>query len=160
MTYTLLFAATSWFLTAWSDIIIASDIVIAMALFAVLGLGLEVIFTAVLDAKKDSQQHLWGYSSLWYLPLYMLAPVFLNLTASVLLPLPLLLRGLIYMVVIFVCEFMAMLALRKLLGASPSEANYRLSRWNFLGLIRLDFAPAMFAMGLTFEFLHRWIFAY
>lgn len=134
-----------------------ADTVFTMALFGVLGLGLEVIFTAVLDAKKDLQRHLWGYSSLWYLPLYMMAPIILELSADMISPLPFLVRGLIYMIAIFSCEFVAMFTLRKLLGASPSEANYKLSRWNICGLIRLDYAPAMFLMGLIFEFVYQQI---
>ena len=134
-----------------------AEIVIAMLIFGVLGLGLEVIFTAVLPDKKNSKIHLWGYSSLWYLPLYMLAPLFLRLSESTLSALPLLGRGLIYMVVIFACEFVAMFALRKLLGASPSEKNYKLARWNVCGLIRLDYAPAMFLLGLIFEFVYDYI---
>ncbi|CAN5613733.1 hypothetical protein BH11CYA1_BH11CYA1_33600 [soil metagenome] len=134
-----------------------AETVITMLIFGLIGLGLEVVFTATLDAKKNVQGHLWGYSSLWYLPLYMLAPLFLRLSESTLSVFPILIRGLIYMVTIFTCEFVAMFALRKLLGASPSEANYKLSRWNICGLIRLDFAPAMFLLGLIFEFIYDYI---
>ena len=141
----------NYLLTDWADTLFI------MVLFGVLGLGLEIIFTAVLDAKKDHQRHLWGYSSLWYLPLYMMAPIVLELSADMISPLPFLARGLIYMIAIFSCEFVAMYALRKLLGASPSEANYKLSRWNICGLIRLDYAPAMFLMGLRFEFVYQQI---
>jgi len=141
----------NYLLTDWADTIFI------MALFGVLGLGLEVIFTAVLDAIKHRQRHLWGYSSLWYIPLYMMAPIILALSAEIISPLPFLVRGLIYMIAIFSCEFVAMFALRKLLGASPSEANYELSRWNICGLIRLDYAPVMFLMGLIFEFVYQQI---
>jgi hypothetical protein len=52
---------------------------------------------------------------------------------------------------IYLVEFFGMLALRGLLGSSPSQAGYLKSRWNIRGLIRLDFAPAWFAAGLFFE---------
>lgn len=122
-----------------------------MILFAVIGLGMEVVFTALCDCKQDPKRHLMGYSSLWYCPLYALTPVFLYATGSYIFPLPLIMRGMIYMLAIFLVEYFGMLALRKLLGASPSEAHYYRARFNLHGLIRLDFAPAMFALGLILE---------
>lgn len=130
------------------------NIVFKMVVFAVFGLGLEVVFTGILDSRKDKQRHLVGYSSLWYLPLYMLPPLFLNTAGWLLMPLPLLVRGLIYMTAIFFVEYLAMFFLRVLLGASPSETSYYSSKWNVRGLIRLDYAPAMFLMGLVFEFVY------
>ena len=53
-----------------------------MVLFAVLGLGLEVIFTGIFDCRRGTLCHLMGYSSLWYLPLYMLVPVFFAFGSS------------------------------------------------------------------------------
>lgn len=126
-----------------------------MLLFGVLGLGLEVIFTSAFEIRKVEKRHLMGYSSLWYLPLYMLTPLFLIVTSSLVFPRHILIRGLIYMTVIFVIEYTGMFLLRKLLGSSPSEASYHASKWNIHGLIRLDYAPAMFLMGLIFEFVYR-----
>ena len=131
------------------------DLVFQMLIFAVLGLGLEVVFTGALDWRRSNPRHLLGYSSLWYLPLYAISPVFLHLAGSSLFVLPTPLRGLIYMACIFAVEYMGMLCLRTLLGSSPSEAGYYQSRWNIHGLIRLDYAPAMFLMGLFFEFIYR-----
>lgn len=122
-----------------------------MLLFAVIGLGMEVVFTALCDINHDPKRHLMGYSSLWYCPLYALTPVFLSSTAAYIFPLPFVLRGMIYMLAIFLVEYFGMLALRKLLGTSPSEAHYYKARFNLHGLIRLDFAPAMFALGLILE---------
>lgn len=132
-----------------------AHVLFEMLLFAFLGLGLEVFFTAILDCRKDKRRHLLGYSSLWYLPVYMLPPLFFEALGCILFPLSWILRGLIYMFVIFACEYLAMFLLRQLLGASPSEESYYGSRWNIHGLIRLDFAPAMFFLGLIMEFLYR-----
>jgi hypothetical protein len=126
-----------------------------MALFGVLGLGMEVIFTALLDRAKDSRRHLIGFSSLWYFPLYMIAPLYLSIAAPALFALRWPVRGLIYMVSFFVFEYVGMWSIRKLVGSSPSEANYRKARWNVHGLIRLDFAPAWFSAGLLIEGLYR-----
>lgn len=122
-----------------------------MALFAILGLGFEIVFTAVLDWKSDERRFLMGYSSLWYAPLYALAPLFLHVPAGRFLELPFWVRGVFYAVLIWIVEYFGMLALRLLLGASPSEKSYYKSSWNIHGLIRLDYFPAMFFMGLAFE---------
>lgn len=131
------------------------QMVFDMMLFGVLGLGLEVLFTGLLDARNDTRHHLMGYSSMWYFPLYTLPPLVLDAMGGLVLPLPIIVRGLIYTMVIFFIEYVGMFLLRKLLGASPSEASYRQCRWNVHGLIRLDYAPAMFLMGLFFEFVYR-----
>lgn len=96
-----------------------------------------------------------GYSSLWYLPLYALAPAYFRLLGPALFPRPWFIRGLAYMASLFAIEYLSMGALRLLLGSSPSEASYLLSPWNIHGLIRLDFAPAWFAAGFLFEALYR-----
>ncbi len=128
-----------------------------MALFAILGLGFEVVFTAVLDFKSDKRRFLMGYSSLWYAPLYALTPVFLHLIVAGIFEIPFLMRGVIYALLIFGVEYAGMLALRLLLGASPSEKGYYKSGWNIHGLIRLDYFPAMFLLGLAFEVVYRQI---
>ncbi len=126
-----------------------------MVLFAVLGLGFEIIFTAVLDWKKDKRCFLMGYSSLWYAPLYALAPLVLHLAGAWFLQWPFWFRGVNYALSIWVVEYLGMWALRVLLGASPSEDSYYKSRWNIHGLIRLDYFPAMFLLGLAFEAVYR-----
>lgn len=126
-----------------------------MVLFAVLGLGFEVIFTSITDIRKDKRRFMMGYSSLWYAPLYALAPLLLNLTSGWLFTVSFWVRGVVYALVIFGVEYVGMLFLRLLLGASPSQEHYYTSRWNIHGLIRLDYFPAMFLMGLAFEVVFR-----
>lgn len=136
------------------------DLAFECLLFAVVGLGLETVFTAALDWKQDPKRHLMGYSSIWYMPLYAVAPLFFRWAGPALFGLPLVVRGALYMALIYLCEYAGMLALRRLLGSSPSEASYYKSRWNVQGLIRLDFAPSWFAAGLAFEGFYRWLNAF
>lgn len=133
------------------------QILFEMSLFAILGLGFEIVFTAVLDWNSKKRRFLMGYSSLWYAPLYALAPLFLHLSASYIFEFPFWLRGTFYAFVIWIVEYLGMLGLRILLGASPSQESYYRSRWNVQGLIRLDYFPAMFLMGLAFEVVFRQI---
>ncbi|HEY9784810.1 MAG TPA: hypothetical protein V6D17_05360 [Candidatus Obscuribacterales bacterium] len=136
---------------------ITAKLLIEMLLFAVLGLGIEVVFTALMDIAKDSKKHLMGYSSIWYMPLYALTPIFFAVLAPYLFALPWFVRGLIYVPLFFALEYAGMFSLRKLLGSSPSQQSYYQSRWNVNGLIRLDFAPAFFALGLLLEFVYRFL---
>jgi len=128
-----------------------------MLLFAVIGLGVETVFTAAMDWRKDPKRHLMGFSSLWYIPLYAGAPLILQRLLPLIGDRPWPLRGLVYMAVIYAAEYVSMRFLHDLLGESPSEANYLRCRWNVHGFIRLDFAPAWFAAGLFFEYLYRHI---
>ncbi|MBI3548100.1 MAG: hypothetical protein HY078_03505 [Elusimicrobia bacterium] len=125
-------------------------------LFAVVGLGLEVIETAVLDypSKKDSR--LMGYSSMWYLPFYAVCPLaYFHYFHSWLFARPLTLRAVLYMLSFWIVEYLSMGLLRLLLGRSPSEESYYQSRWNVQGLIRLDLGPVWIVFGLVFEWMYR-----
>lgn len=126
-----------------------------MFLFGVLGLGFEVVFTSILDSKSQNRRFLMGYSSLWYAPLYAITPLFLSLFGHWLFTLPFFIRGLLYALIIWFFEYLGMWALRLLLGASPSEHIYYKSPWNVHGLIRLDYFPAMFILGLALELVFR-----
>ena len=96
-----------------------------------------------------------GYSSLWYAPLYAVTPLFLAMFGSWLFAMPFWFRGFLYVLVIWFFEYLGMWALRLLLGASPSEHHYYKSPWNVHGLIRLDYFPAMFLLGLALELVFR-----
>lgn len=124
-------------------------------IFGIFGLGLETLFTAILDYRALKDRRLLGYSSLWYFPVYGLSPLAFYILYPGLSGNSLIVRGTIYMILIFISEYLYMIFLRKLLGTSPSEESYYKSRWNIQGLIRLDFAPAWFVAGLAFEVLFK-----
>ena len=127
-----------------------------MILFALAGLGMEVVFTAALNrSKAKNNNFLIGYSSIWYAPLYGLTPLILDPAHPFIFGLHWAIRGLIYMAAFWGIEFAAMGALRILLGKSPSQDSYFASPWHVKGLIRLDFAPAYFAAGLFLEWIFR-----
>lgn len=125
-------------------------------LFAVAGLGLEVIETAVLDWRKDRQRRGMGYSSIWYIPFYAVLPLaYFEAFSETLFAFPFYLRGPIYILSFWAVEYPSMGLLRLLLGKSPSEDNYRKSRWSVHGLIRLDLAPVWLCFGFAFEWMFR-----
>lgn len=138
--------------------------------FGFMGLGMECFFTAIWDAvnpgnKNDRKKHLHGYSSIWYLPLYILPPLLLSYSWWPLNkgePLWIKLfamswtsRGLIYTISIYALELLWMRVLRYFLGSSPSEQEYRASKRSFWGLIRWDFFPFWFSAGLFLEGIFR-----
>lgn len=131
------------------------DFIVLYLIFGIFGLGLETIFTAAVDYFRFKDRSLKGHSSLWYLPLYGCSPIILCFLYPRISIFPWHLRGGIYMILFFAAEYLAMWLLRKLLGESPSEKSYFRSRWHIRGLIRLDYAPAWFLMGLLLETLFR-----
>lgn len=62
------------------------------------------------------------------------------------------LRGLVWMVLIFVIEFLSGWLLRRLTGRCPWD--YACVSTNIHGLVRLDYAPLWFIFGLLLEHLH------
>jgi hypothetical protein len=133
----------------------SSKLAFEFLLFGFLGLGLEDAFTAALDFFNGENPHLMGHSSLLYFAFYGLTPLVFLALRSLVFPLPLLARGLLYTLCAFAAEYAAMGALRLAFGSSPSEKSYYRSRWNVHGLIRLDFAPAWFAGCLFLESAFR-----
>lgn len=125
-------------------------------LFAIAGLGLEVVGTAIWDCPKDRDRQLMGYSSIWYVPLYAVAPLLLfhNLHGP-LFALPFYVRGPFYALAFWVVEYFGMGLLRLARGKSPSQDSYYQSPWNVHGLIRLDFGPALICLGFALEWIYR-----
>jgi len=129
-------------------------------LLASVGVGLEVAFTALTglrqrDRKRD--RRLTGHSYLWMFPLYGSTYPLLAGLWPILGDLPVIVRGLCYVPVLFAAEYAGGWLLRRFVGECPWEAGYRTARWGVHGLIRLDYAPAWFAAGLLFERLYVWL---
>ena len=81
---------------------------------------------------------------------FQLLSMFAELDRLIAEPAPLIARGLCYMTAIYAVEFSAGFLIRRLVGHSPWN-YYGRTRWQVLGLIRLDYAPFWFAVGLGFE---------
>lgn len=125
-------------------------------LFAIAGLGLEVLETALLDYPTAKDNLLMGHASAWYLPFYAVVPLwYFERLHATLFALPFYARAAIYPLSFWTVEFAAMWLLRALLGKSPSEDSYRRSKWHVRGLIRLDLAPVWMCFGFVFEWMFR-----
>ena len=110
----------------------------------------EIIFTA-LGSLRNRDFTLKGQTSLWMFPIYgsaaFLAPIFRLLRHKSLLQ-----RGLTYMSLIFSAEYISGKLLCK---KELCPWNYSRSKWNIGKVIRLDYAPLWFLVGLFFEQLTR-----
>lgn len=112
----------------------------------ILGWALEIFWTG-LHAFRIRDPKLTGTSSLWMFPIYgsaaFLAPLMRRIKSWAFWQ-----RGLVYMSFIYAAEFISG-SLLKLRGMCPW--SYERSPFQIHEVIRLDFAPLWFLVGLMFE---------
>ena len=116
-------------------------------LYGVVGWVLEILWTGLHSLLKKAFS-LMGLTSLWMFPIYgmavLLEPVFLLLAGF-----PPVIRGGVYMLCIYVVEYGSGWGLQRFAGVCPWD--YSQSKYHIHGLIRLDYAPVWFGVGLFFE---------
>lgn len=122
-----------------------------------IGLTLEVVFTGVCAALFERDRAATGRTYLWMFPIYGGAALLLEQVYPIVAPVPLLVRGLAYVGVIFVVEYLSGLVLRRVIGRCPWDYGCR--GLSVHGLIRLDYAPAWFFAGLLFEYARPAVWA-
>ena len=110
------------------------------------GWCLEILFTSM-DALRRRDMTLKGHTSLWMFPIYGSAAI-LSPISRLLRGKSALTRGLTYMSLIFSIEY---LTGRFLSRKKSCPWDYGRSRWNIGRVIRLDFAPYWFFVGLLYE---------
>lgn len=122
--------------------------------FCACGLGgwcIECFWTGLHSLFRKDKQILCR-TSYWMFPIYgaaaLLAPLMKKMKR-----IPIFFRGTVYMVLIFLGEFLSGSLLKK---HHSCPWDYSKKRFNVKGVIRLDYAPAWFFTGLLFEWLiHR-----
>ena len=112
----------------------------------ILGWCLEIL-TSSYEALRRREPTLTGHTSLLMFPIYG-AACLLRPLCRLLAPFHWFVRGMVYMVCIFTAEYASGSFLRRR-GRCPWDYGY--SGWNINRVIRLDFAPAWFCVGLLFE---------
>lgn len=131
-------------------------------LYGLLGMSGEVVFTAITASligwnrrpgnPPAPNWRLEGYSYLWMLPVYAVSGLLyermmLALRAA---NVPLLARGVFYMLAFFAVEVVVGWLIERLIGVCPWD--YReVSRWAWRGYIRADFAPVWYGLGILLE---------
>ena len=111
-----------------------------------IGWGIELLATSLSNYRNNGDKRLMGNTSLLMFPIYGLAAAFQPF-GRLLCRRNALVRGSVYMTLIFATEYATGRLLRKL-GVCPWD--YSDAPLNFDGLIRLDYAPAWFVVGLLF----------
>ncbi len=121
-------------------------------LFGMVGICGSLIVTAFKKSIINRKLELSGETSVILLPIYGLIGIIYPLIAIHLGDLQWYFRGLVYMIVFYICQYIAGILLTKI---KLCPWNYS-GRWSFQGLIRIEDAPVWFFAGLAVE----WIYPY
>lgn len=123
-------------------------------IYGLLGWGLEVFWTGLGSALKGDVR-LAASTYLWMFPIYGLAilmePLHDNIRNW-----PWLIRGVLWILIIWTIEYVTGGVIRLITGASPWDYSGT-TPWQIDGLIRLDMAPLWFITGLLFEWIHDFL---
>ncbi len=115
------------------------------------GWGLECFWTGCHSLFYETPKKLTCTTSIWMFPIYGLA-VFIEPIYHLIKKKSTLFRGFIYTLCIFLVEYSTGTFLKK---KNRCPWNYSDKKVNIKGIIRLDFAPLWFIVGLLFERLVR-----
>ena len=111
------------------------------------GWCLECFWTGIGSIIFQKNRLMPCKTSVWMFPIYgaaaFFSPVFRRMKNV-----PLIFRGSLYMIMIFICELCTGLLLKK---HKLCPWDYSHAKMNYKGVIRLDYAPAWFFTGLLFE---------
>lgn len=111
---------------------------------------MEIIWTG-LGSLLNGSIILEGGTYIWMFPIYGLA-IFLEPIHDKIRDWPVIFRGGVYAVLIFLIEYLTGWTLQRLIGVCPWD--YSGTPYSINGFIRLDYAPVWFGAGLIFEKLH------
>lgn len=120
-------------------------------IYGITGWSMEIFWTGMINSLLKKDLKMIGFTSLWMFPIYGLF-VFLEPVCNRILDWPLYLRGGVYMLAIFAAEYATGWALRHFLGVCPWD--YSAAKYNINGLIRLDYAPVWYLVGIIYEKLY------
>lgn len=125
--------------------------------FSLFGVGVEVFFSSIHDFIRYKDLAFKGRSYLWMFPLYGLMGIIIGPLYEALIDIPFLLRGFVYMILIFAAEFAYGYLLKLIIKKCPWEYK---SKWAIKGVVRLDYLPFWLVMGYIVELLYRGFIKY
>lgn len=112
----------------------------------VAGLCIEILWTSITNAKPEDKK-LIGNTSLWMFPIYGMAAIIAPISRF-LKRKNVIVRGGIYTFGIYLMEYVTGSILKK---KNCCPWDYSKSKYNVRGIIRLDYAPLWFLVGLFYE---------
>lgn len=119
-----------------------------------LGWIAEVVFTGVTDPFKNKRFSLTSTTYIWMFPIYGLLAFLYPPLYRIIGGYEWFIRGFIYMLVLFLIEYITGWILKKATGDFVKQYT---SRFNLHGLIQLSHAPVWFFAGLGFEKIYPFI---
>ena len=118
-------------------------------LFGVIGWCLEILWTGFGSLFRGDFS-MSSKTSVWMFFIYGSAALFQPLIHGII-KYPLFIRGSIYVLFIFLIEFIVGYVMTRL-QACPWDYSH--AKLNVMGIIRLDYAPLWFLVGVLFEYTH------
>ncbi len=118
-------------------------------IYGIIGWSMEIVWTG-LYSLINGNLTLEAYTSLWMLFIYGCG-VFLEPIHDIIRPWNIMLRGLIWVVIIWGIEYSTGKLILGILHVYPWKY---FGRFAVEGIVRLDYAPAWFLAGLLFERAH------
>ena len=133
----------------------AMKYLILFFLFSFFGVGLEVLFTSIGDYIKHKDLSFRGKSYLWMFPIYGSWGLIIGPLYHLISPVPLILRGFIYLFIIMAGEFIYGYILKLAIKKCPWEYK---TRWTLMGFVNFAFIPYWLVFGYLSEFIYRGYF--
>ncbi|MCL4377822.1 MAG: putative ABC transporter permease [Actinobacteria bacterium] len=121
-------------------------------IYSFFGVGVEVFFTSIKDYIKTRDIAFRGRSYLWMFPIYGVMGIIIGPLYNAIIKAPFILRGFIYMAVIFIGEFIYGYLLKLIIKKVPWEYK---SKWAIMGIARMDYLPFWLVLGYIMELLYR-----
>lgn len=123
-------------------------------IYGLLGWCFEVVWSATTEKAWGKQRdwRLVGHTYLWMFPIYGLLAPLGEPVHNLLRTKVWVVRGIAYLIGIWLVEFATGWLLRRLTGKCPWD--YSAFRGNIQGIVTLEYAPVWFIFGLAFERVH------
>ncbi len=135
------------------------EIIFFFVIFGLGGVASEVFFTAIHKIFKEKKNRtLYGYSSIWMFFIYGAVFFIILFGTTYFSQYSIFLRGLIYMIMIYLLEFCSGFLLKKfkLICWDYSKDT----KYHFKGIISLEFAPIWYFGGIAAELIYLYLKAH
>jgi hypothetical protein len=125
---------------------------ILFLIFSFFGVGIEVLFSSIHDYIRNKDISFKGRSYLWMFPLYGIWGLVIGLLYGLIEAVPFILRGFIYLAVIFIGELSYGYFLKLIIKKCPWEYK---GRWTIKGVVNLLYLPFWLIFGYISEMIYR-----
>ena len=131
------------------------NMLIRYIIYGLIGLNMEIVWTGI-STVSIHNRNLIGHTSIWMFFIYGAAVFIMEPIHNLIADQNWFVRGCVWTTVIFLIEFVSGMTLRA----------FHIEAWRYdgvcsvMGVIRLDYAPLWFIVGLCFEYVHKLLIEY